>query len=74
MPDYLVQYLNCNEDIIFERWDYDELPGCVFVLKKLREQKELYNPGACCNEENYMNFLKGVKNIYCNTLNKIVIE
>ena len=74
LPEYLINYLKWNEDIIFERWDYSELPGCFFVLRKIKEQKRLFNPGACCNEESYMNFLKGVRKVYRNSLEKPALE
>ena len=74
LPEYLIIYLKWNEDIIFERWDYSELPGCFFVLRKIKEQKRLFNPGTCCNEESYMNFLKGVRKVYRNSLEKPALE
>ena len=41
LPEYLIIHLDWNEDIIFERWDYSELPRCDFVLRKIKEQKRL---------------------------------
>ena len=48
----------CKED----KW-CDQLPDLNFVLKKIKSQKGLFNPGAPGNADNYMNFLCELKNI-----------
>lgn len=38
----------------------DQLPD---FWKRIKSQKGLFNPGAPTNADNYMNFLRGLKNI-----------
>ena len=48
----------CEED----KW-CDQLPDLNFVLKKIKSQKGLFNPGVPGNADNYMNFLCELKSI-----------
>lgn len=64
VDEVLISYLNWNEEILIENWNYSELPRLSFILKEIKQQKELYDPGACFSEKNYINFLKGLKKVY----------
>ena len=52
----LFDYLRYCEEDLEDKW-CDQLPDLNFVLKKIKSQKVLFNPGAPANADNYMNFL-----------------
>ena len=69
--EFYFNYRQWCEELLFEKCYYNELPGCNFVLIKIKERKSLYPPGASANEENYWKFLRGVKNVNRNVLDKL---
>ena len=59
---WLQDYLFWSEQYLFVKWCH-ELPSLSFVLKKIKEQRSLFYPGATANCEKYMEFLLEVKNV-----------
>ena len=59
---WLFDYLRYCEEHLEDKW-CDQLPDLNFVLKKIKSQKGLFNPRAPANADNYINFLRGLKNI-----------
>ena len=55
-------YLNWCEEHLHDKWS-NHLPEMTFVLKNIKAQKSLFDPGATANSKNYMEFLHGLKNI-----------
>ena len=66
----IFDYNHYSEELLFEKWQYHELPRCRFILNKIKEQKSLYNSGAPADSERYLEFLHGLKKIDQTNLDK----
>ena len=62
-------YIKCYTEICLEKWS-NKLPDFYFLRDKIEKHVELFMPGFSANEENFMEFLYGVRHAQENILKK----
>ena len=69
VPSFYLYYVHCYAQVCLKMWK-NNLPDFYFVIDKIEQQVGLFWPGFCNNEENFMEFLYGVRCVAENILKK----